>query len=74
MKSKSFYKQFGEDIDKEVKKYKAFSERTELPSTKCDHKGKVKIIDGELRCSCGAGWRGPEIDTLFDYFMGKDVK
>lgn len=73
MKSKYFYKQFGDEIAKETKKYKAYSETKELPQTKCDHFGKVKMINGELRCSCGAGWSGANIDQLFDRFMKKDI-
>lgn len=73
MKSKFFYQQFKDEIAKEHKNYDTHQEEKRIPYGKCNHIGKVKIIDGELRCSCGAGWRGPEIDTLFDRFMKGDV-
>lgn len=48
---------------KEDEPYQPRSETTEVNFKKCDHK-KAKIVHGELRCSCGAGWRGPGIAKL----------
>lgn len=71
MKSKYYFKQFGKEIAKEVKKYKAHSETTDIPSKVCTHYGKVKMVGSDLRCSCGAGWSGPEVQHLFDLFAKK---
>lgn len=71
MKSKYYFQQFGKEIAKENKKYKSYSETSDVPLNKCDHIGKVEIIDGELRCKCGAGWRGSEVKHLFDLFAKK---
>jgi len=68
MKSKHFFTQFKDEIAEEHKKYKTHQEEASINSGRCNHKGKVKIIDGELRCSCGAGWKGSQIKFLFDIF------
>lgn len=35
---------------------------------KCNHKG-VKLISAiELRCECGSGWSGPNIQQLYELF------
>lgn len=65
---KSFFKQFGEEIDEEHKAFKTVSESKELPDAKCTHFGKVKAVKGGLRCQCGAGWQGSQINVLLDYF------
>lgn len=39
-------------------------EKTELTFTKCPHK-KVSVVNGELRCACGAAWSGPNIAELY---------
>jgi len=71
MKSKYFFKQFEETLEKDNKKYKAYSEKTELSSKKCDHINKVKMVGNELRCVCGAAWSGPGISRLFDELTKK---
>lgn len=49
------------DLDKE---YEAVKETTELKFPKCRHK-EVRVLENELRCKCGAGWSGPNIDQLY---------
>ncbi|MHA1303090.1 MAG: hypothetical protein ACTSPI_05240 [Candidatus Heimdallarchaeaceae archaeon] len=73
MKSKYYFKQFKKTIAKDNKKYKTHLEETELDSNKCNHIGKVKLVNGELRCSCGAAWSGPGIERLFDRLKGNEV-
>jgi hypothetical protein len=66
--NKSFFTQFKEEVEEEHKAFKTVSESKELPSTKCDHKGKVKAVLGGLRCQCGAGWQGARLNVLLDHF------
>lgn len=40
---------------------------TELKPTRCPHKN-VKYVHGELRCSCGAAWSGPNLASLYAAF------
>ena len=68
MRSKYFFEQFDEQLKEEKEKFKAKSETVDVPIRVCKHKGKVSIIDGELRCKCGAAWSGPEIETLYKIF------
>jgi hypothetical protein len=65
---KNFFSQFKEIMDEEHKTFKTHQEATELPSAKCTHFGKVKAVKGGLRCQCGAGWSGAQINVLLDYF------
>lgn len=67
MKSKYFFEDKKELIDKEHKLYKTYQENhpVSLGYEKCDHKGKVRIENGLLKCKCGASWGGPEIETLY---------
>ena len=71
MKSKHYFQQFKEEIAEEHKKYKTHQESADISSDRCSHKGKVKMDGGVLRCSCGAAWPGPELDTLLDLFTKK---
>ena len=41
--------------------------KTELRFNKCSHKD-VQIVGNELRCKCGAGWSGPQINKLYEAF------
>ena len=66
---KSFFKQHGKAIKKETKKYDAHAEARPVNFRKCRHK-QVKVVDGELRCSCGAGWRGPRLVEVFNKLKG----
>lgn len=66
---KSFYDQFGEEIDEEVVNYKAKGEKRRVGFRKCKHK-QAKVVDGELRCSCGAAWSGPRIAELLKVIKG----
>lgn len=58
------------DFTREVKKYKAFSEKKELNFDKCDH-SKVEYKNGALVCPCGASWSGPRLQELFDFLTKK---
>lgn len=60
---KYFYDQFGKDIDKESKNFKAHAEKTQTEFKKCKHKD-AKVINNELRCVCGASWSGPNLEML----------
>ena len=66
MNSKYFFKQFKEEIAEETQIFKAKSEEKPVPSKRCDHKNKVKMIDGVVVCACGARWHGPEVHVLFE--------
>lgn len=70
MSSKYFYKDFKKEAEEEHKKFDAFQEVRTISKDKCNHKGKVKMVDGILRCQCGAAWGGPEIATLYKLFNG----
>jgi hypothetical protein len=43
------------DFKEDVEKYEAFEEKKEVSFPKCNH-SKAKIVDGRLRCTCGASW------------------
>lgn len=46
----------------EVNKYEAFQETKEVEFVACPHK-ETKIVNGTLKCKCGAGWSS-SIDNL----------
>lgn len=71
MKSKYFFEEFKDQIKEEHQAYETHLEEKEHNFKQCDHKGKVKIINGTLKCSCGAGWSGPQLNVLFDFFNKK---
>ena len=71
MKSKHYFKDFAKKIKSEYKKYETHLEEAKVPSKHCTHYGKVKMVGSDLRCSCGAGWSGPEVQHLFDLFAKK---
>lgn len=62
---KSFFDQFGKEIDKEAKNFKSHSEKTPEEFIKCKHTD-AKIINGELRCKCGSAWSGGRLDILME--------
>ena len=66
--NKSFYKQV--EIDEEVKTYDAHAEQAQVEFPKCNHK-KAKVVDGSLRCPCGAAWSGPRLSELLNAFKGE---
>ena len=68
MKSKHFFKQFKEEITEEHKKFETHLEQKDVSTDACKHFGKVKAVKGGLRCQCGAGWQGPQLNVLLDYF------
>lgn len=41
-----------------------YEEKIDVTLTKCDHKG-VKYLNGELKCTCGASWSGPQLHKLY---------
>lgn len=49
-------------LDKEA--FDGEKERIELNFKRCFHKS-VDIVNNELRCTCGAGWSGPNIAHLY---------
>lgn len=51
------------DFREDVNKYEAFSESKEVEFTKCPHK-ETKIVDGTLKCKCGAGWSDSVLNLL----------
>jgi hypothetical protein len=69
MNSKSYFEQFKKEIEEEHKAHDTVQISTDLlTGSKCDHKGKAKIKDGVLVCTCGAGWSGPQIEKLLELF------
>jgi hypothetical protein len=68
MKSKYFFKDKADQIKEEHKLYKTKLESTDIVNDRCDHKGKVEMVDGILKCKCGSAWSGPGLDTLIDLF------
>jgi len=67
-KSKHFFQQFKDEIAEEHKAFETHQEQQEVSMSKCDHKGKVKAIPGGLRCQCGVGWQGSQLNVLLDHF------
>jgi hypothetical protein len=66
--SKHYFEQFKDEIAEEHKKFETHLEQKELTNEKCTHFGKVEFVNGELRCRCGAGWAGPNLDILYELF------
>lgn len=46
------------------KKLDGFSEEITLSFPKCNHRG-AKLLNGYLRCPCGACWQGPGIEEIY---------
>jgi len=70
MKSKFFFEQFKDEVVEEHKTMETHLEQKELTSDHCNHRGKVKAIPGGLRCQCGAGWQGKNLDILLNLING----
>lgn len=68
MKSKFIFEDHAEQIKEEHELYESHQENTEIIKARCDHKNKVKIVNNELRCDCGASWGGSQIETLYKMF------
>lgn len=68
MRSKYFFEEFKDEIKEDHEKFKTFLDSADISPQRCSHKGKVKIVNGILKCSCGAAWGGSELNILFDYF------
>jgi hypothetical protein len=66
---KSFFEQMGKQVKDEVANYDAYEESKPVKFKKCKHK-QVAVMDGELRCACGAAWRGARIIDLYNKFKG----
>lgn len=68
MKSKYIFEDLKKDLKEDHLNYETHQENTEVIKARCDHMGKVSIVDGILRCDCGSGWQGGEIETLYKLF------
>lgn len=53
---------------KDEKEYKPFSEKTEIKVNICKHKNIKYVSSTEIKCDCGAGWRGDNISELYRLF------
>ena len=60
---KSFFEQFGKDIEEEHKEHETYQEKTKVEDNKCLHK-KTRLVGRELRCGCGAFWTGTASDLI----------
>lgn len=72
MRSKYIFEDKKKELSEEVKLFEAHSESRELNKERCTHKGKVSIVDGVLKCTCGACWGGPQIETLYK-LLNRDI-
>lgn len=52
------------DLAEEVENYQAFQETTEVEIDECPHLD-IEVRQNTLRCRCGAGWSGPNIQALY---------
>ena len=68
MQSKSYFEQFKDEIIEDHKVFKTHLESKELSGAKCTHFGRVKAVPGGLRCQCGVGWQGSQLNVLLDHF------
>jgi len=57
-------------LEEDVKKFDAKSFKTNVAFSGCDH-SQAKFVDGEVRCVCGAAWRGPNLAFLLDNLTKK---
>ncbi|MCC7571443.1 hypothetical protein KO465_09040 [Candidatus Micrarchaeota archaeon] len=55
---------------KDEEKYDPVSESTTIDLKRCSHKS-AKIVNGELRCKCGAAWRGFRLSELQELFQNR---
>lgn len=67
--NKSYFAQFKEEIDQEVKDFDAHTETTKVNLKHCNHKN-AKMIGNQLRCSCGACYEGPGLAKLLELLNG----
>jgi hypothetical protein len=70
MQSKNYFEQFKDEIVEEHKTFETYLEQKEIPTDRCNHKGKIKAVPGGLRCQCGAGWQGKDLHILLKLFNG----
>ena len=63
--NKFFFHHHKDKIKEDVEKYQAKGFKTEVNFKKCDHK-QAKIVGQEIRCSCGAAWKGSNLIKLFN--------
>lgn len=54
------------DLTEDIQEFDAHTEEAVIRAKGCQHKD-VKIENGELSCSCGAGWIGAGIHELYDF-------
>jgi hypothetical protein len=57
-------------LEEDVEKFEAKSFKTDVNFKKCDH-SQAKFINGEIRCVCGAAWRGPNLAVLLENLTKK---
>ena len=67
MQSKHYFQQFKDEIKEEHQKFDTHQDAAEINNDHCNHKGKVKMDKGMLKCICGAGWSGPNLDLLLKH-------
>lgn len=63
MKSKYFYEQHKDTIEREVKELESYEEKNEIKGMGCAHSA-VTLSESKLVCRCGAVWTGPSLDRL----------
>lgn len=73
MKSKYFFKDHKELIDKEHEELETYQEKTNLTDDTCKHK-EIEVVGHELRCRCGAVWSGTalEIQEAYNFFKNQE--
>lgn len=67
----SFFQEFKDNIKEEHQQFDTHTESTDISIKNCSH-ADVKMVDGVLRCKCGAAWSGGQLNVLFDYFTKKN--
>lgn len=70
--NKYLFSQEKKTLDEEVKKYEAKEEKREVKFNKCPHK-EIEYVNGSIRCRCGVGWSGANLDKLF-YLLTRGKK
>lgn len=53
-----------ENLKEDVDRFEALQETKEIKFKKCKHKN-IRYCDGGIRCTCGAGWFGSNVDKLW---------
>lgn len=61
--NKHYFVQFKDVIENERSRFDAHYEEAQTSKTRCTH-SNTRVIDNELRCSCGAAWSGAGLERL----------